>query len=219
VKASGTRLALRRPVDVRAEPDAVRRWLHAMWRVRAPLERWRRVSLYAGAFGVPPRAQVAQLEPSPHGRWCALPLERSARGDAFVAPPSGCVTLCRLSLGELPAGRWSGLLLDEWSEVIPNDRELTGVGFHYDDPGAEAPQVVLVAVPPVAGQRWTRDTLFDVLEDTFERAQVRAGDAALLGALSRVLPALYLGANGANDTVSTTFTGLRADAPPPPREE
>jgi hypothetical protein len=218
VRGEGERdaLALRRPVDVLAEPDAVRRWLHAMWRVRAPLERWRRVSLYAGSLGVPPRAQVAQLEPSPHGRWCALPLER--RADAFVAPPSGCVTLCRLSLGELPAGRWSGLLLDEWSEVIPNDRELTGVGFHYDDPGAEAPQVVLVAVPPVAGQRWTRDTLFDVLEDTFERAQVRAGDAALLGALSRVLPALYLGANGANDTVSTTFTGLRADAPPP-REE
>lgn len=220
VRGDGERdaAALRRPVDVRAEPDAVRRWLQAMWRARAPLERWRRVSLYAGTLGVPPRAQVAQLEPSPHGRWCALPLQRSGTGDSFVAPPSGCVTLCRLSLGELPAGRWSGLLLDEWSEVIPNDRELTGIGFHYDDPGAEAPQVVLVAVPPVAGQRWTRDTLFDVLEDTFERAQVRAGDAALLGSLSRVLPALYLGANGANETVSTTFAGLRADAPPP-REE
>jgi len=208
--------ALRRPVNVHATPEAVRRWLHAMWRVRAPLERWRKVSLYAGALSVATHTEVTQLEPSPHGRWAALPLT-IAEG-ALVMPPSGCVTLCRMSTGPLAEQRWCGLLLDEWTEVIPNDRELTGVAFHYDDPGAEAPQVVLVAVPPVAGQRWTREVLFDVLDDTFERAQVRAGDASLLGPLSRVLPALCLGANSANQTASTLFTGLQAD-PAPPRTE
>jgi hypothetical protein len=37
------------------------------------------------------------------------------------------------------------LLLDEWTELIPNEREDAGVVFHYDSPGAEAPQAVLIA--------------------------------------------------------------------------
>lgn len=41
-----------------------------------------------------------------------------------------------------------GLLIDEWVEVIPNKEETTGISFNYDQPNAEAPQSILLAIPP-----------------------------------------------------------------------
>jgi len=121
------------------------------------------------------------------------------------------VSLCCVRGGEALQSTWYGLLLDEWTEMIPNDRELTGIALQYDDPGAEAAQVVLVAVPPVVGERWTEDTLFSVIEDTFELSQIRTMDASALGDRGRFLPALYFAANASEDTVSTRFDRLQAD--------
>jgi hypothetical protein len=38
-----------------------------------------------------------------------------------------------------------GLVVDEWHEVVPNQRETTAVAFHYDAPNAEPPQTLLLA--------------------------------------------------------------------------
>ena len=65
-------------------------------------------------------------------------------------------------------------MLDEWTELIPNREESTAVAFHYDDPGAEAPQAVIVAVPPDAAETWTLDTVLAVLRETLELARLRA---------------------------------------------
>ena len=48
---------------------------------------------------------------------------------------------------------WVGLLLDEWVESIPNSDEDTALVYHYDTPGAQAPQVVLIAVSARSQQR------------------------------------------------------------------
>lgn len=206
---------LRRPLAPTVASIDLCNWMQSMWRVRAPFEAWRRVALYEGALGTTrTNATVLQLEPAPYGVWAGARLGRD--GGEFVQPPSGCVSLVRLSPYEVGPGPWCGLLVDEWTEIIPNERELTGVAFHYDDPGAEAPQAVLVAVPPVRGERWTEARLFGVIEDTVELAQVRTMDASVLGDLGRVLPALYLAVNAPGDTVSTTFSNLEADPPEPP---
>ena len=191
----------------------VRAWFHKMWRVRGPLARWRRVALYAGALEASTALTVAQLEPRPYGRWVALPFELSADRRGLAVPPSGCVSLVMAKpLGVM--GAWTGVLLDEWTEVIPNARELTGIAFHYDDPGAEAPHAVLVAVPPEEGAPWTRDSLFETIDETLGLAQVRALGPEALGDLAQVLPAVYLSANAAGAAISSTFKGLLAADPP-----
>jgi hypothetical protein len=110
-----------------------------------------------------------------------------------------------------------GLLLDEWTETIPAASETTGVGFHYDDPGAEAAQAVLLAVCPTNAEAWNDDMLEAVLMESFDLAQLRAvhpdlpGDLAAGGLpqLAQLLPAIYLAANLSRETVATDFTGAR----------
>jgi hypothetical protein len=208
--------ALARPVSLNPSAAEVRAWLHKMWRVRAPLARWRRLALYAGALDASTALTVAQLEPRAYGRWVALPFELAADRRGLAVPPSGCVSLVMAKpLGV--TGAWTGVLLDEWTEVIPNARELTGIAFHYDDPGAEAPHAVLVAVPPSEGAPWTSDSLFETIDETLGLAQVRALGPQALGDLAQVLPAVYLSANPAGAAISSNFTGLLAADPPPTR--
>jgi hypothetical protein len=112
---------------------------------------------------------------------------------------------------------WVGLLLDEWTEMIPAATETTGVGFHYDDPGAEAAQAVLLAVCPTNSATWENDALEAVLLESFDLAQIRAvhcdlpGDLAAAGLprLAQLLPAIYLAANLSRETVATDFIGAR----------
>ncbi len=197
----------------RAWDREVSTWMQKMWRVREPLTRWRRVSLYERALrAAGSRVDVAQLEPRAYGRWAALP-EAFDRGTRlYLQPPPGCVSLYMLRPLD-GAGPWTGLLLDEWTEFIPNARELTGIAFHYDDPGAEAAQAVLLAVPPVEGVRWTKEALFDVLDETYELAQVRALDLEHFDELAQVAPGVCLASNAERDTVSTSFSGRLAADP------
>ena len=102
----------------------------------------------------------------------------------------------------------TGLLVDEWTETVPNTRETTAVTFQFDPPDACAPQCVLLAVPPVPGADWTSDTLRQVLEETLDLAKLRAVDAETLGELAQYVPALYLAFNTKDDAVSTDFAAL-----------
>lgn len=84
-----------------------------------------------------------------------------------------------------------GLLLDEWTEVIPTTEETTGIAFHYDRPNAEPPQVMLLAVPPVINGKWEWADLVDTIHETFELAQRRAIEPDHIAGTSygRYLPA------------------------------
>jgi len=75
--------------------------------------------------------------------------------------------------GESPSPLYAGLLIDEWMEVIPNKEETTGIAFHYNQPNAEAPQTILLTVPPVSAD-YSLDYLLDAVNSTFELAKLRA---------------------------------------------
>lgn len=102
----------------------------------------------------------------------------------------------------------TGLLLDEWVEIVPNTRETTALAFQFDVPNSCAPQSVLIAVPPVPGQDWTAETLRRVLMETLDLAKLRAVDTELLGAAAQHLPGLYLAFNTEDHAVSTDFAPL-----------
>jgi len=107
------------------------------------------------------------------------------------------------------AAAWVGFVLDEWSETIPSTSEDTGLTFHYDAPGAEAPQTVLIAVAPDPTEEiWDLATLTDILHETLDLAKMRAVDGELLGVLGQLLPAVYLAANPDEETIATDFTGM-----------
>jgi hypothetical protein len=193
------------------DPAAPIRWMQQASRVRTPLAAWRHMSLLAGALGRPPASlEVAQLPHEADARWVGLPFSTEAE-----RPESGRLSLV-LHRAAAPAASepWVGLLIDEWSELIPARTQDTGVAFHYDDPGAEAAQTVLIAVPPTQAPTWDLALLLDTLNETLDLAKIRAVDSELVP-LGQLLPAIFLTANPRQDTVSTDLHAVLANAMSP----
>jgi hypothetical protein len=195
-----------------ADDEAPDRYLQQIMRSRARLGRYRRVNLYARTVGVArPRVSVVQLPHTPGERWLGLPY------DVNEPPEEGRVALLLLNYeSELDATvAWSGFVIDDWSEVVPNPKEETGVAFHYDGPRAQAPQAVLVATPSGDGPNWSFDELLTSLEETMDLMQIRAVDRDHLSA-GQIFPATMFASNpNPANVVSTQFAPLAmaADAP------
>ena len=95
----------------------------------------------------------------------------------------------------IPAAAQCGLLIDDWTEVIPTRNETTGIAFNYDQPNVAPPQALLLAVTPVERGHWTWDDLVGILNDTLLRAKLRAVEPQLLDTLDKaevgvLLPAI-----------------------------
>ncbi|MFN0086633.1 MAG: hypothetical protein ACKVX9_14685 [Blastocatellia bacterium] len=147
--------------------------------------------------------RAAQLPFQPGDRWIALSLD-GAR------PEGGRVSLVAQGFDSSLdlTGALAGVLLDDWTEVIPGEAENTGVVFPHDAPGARAPQCLLLAVAPGTGPVWTLDTLEATVLETIELAKLRAVDIDELGSLGHYLPGLYFTFNVARDTISLDFLPL-----------
>jgi hypothetical protein len=78
--------------------------------------------------------------------------------------------------------------LDNWGETVPEPRHTTQAAFHFNAPGARAPQAVLLAVPPVIDQPLDSATLIDTVRETRELAMARMAAVEDLGNLDNVLP-------------------------------
>jgi hypothetical protein len=102
---------------------------------------------------------------------------------------------------------WAGFVVDEWNETVPSPRQKTALSFRYEMPIAEAPQAVLLAIPPTSATTWDIDTLIDTVRETLLLAKIRAVDSSLLEGLRPFLPAICLTGNTANEAVSTNFLG------------
>lgn len=209
VNAAELGLALAHGPALVGQPQVVTRWVQQVSRVRNPLAAWRQLSLLTTALGRPAGSwSAAQLPHATTGKWVGLPFASEEE-----RPESGRLSLV-LNRAGAPAATdaWVGLMLDEWSEIIPARREDTSIAFHYDDPGAEAPQVVLIAVPPVTTPQWDLDTLHDILHDTLDLAKLRAVDGDLLP-LGQLLPAIYMTANTRREAVTADLGAILQRAP------
>jgi hypothetical protein len=184
-------------------PDKSSKLLRQNARLRAPLGAWRKLWLHAeaGRGSQAPSLDVAQLPHVPGEGWAGETVPAGARLSLVMGRTAAALP----DLSQVSAG----LVVDEWTEVIPNSEEQTGLTFNYDNPGAEAAQTILVAVrPDPTKPNWSLNDVTSILQDTLNLAKVRAIEPALLGDVGQALPALYLTDNADNDTVSTNFTGL-----------
>jgi hypothetical protein len=202
-------LALAQGPALVGDDRALVKWMQQVSRVRPGLTSWRQLSLLSGATGHAGLSlAVAQLPHSPNARWVGLPFASEAD-----RPPSGRLSLALHRVVAAPASApWVGLLVDEWNEIIPSPAEDTALAFHYDDPGAEAAQAVLIAVPPTDAANWDLETLLDTLNETLDLAKLRAVDGELLP-FGQLLPAIYMASNPRTDTVSTDLRNILQRAP------
>jgi len=186
--------------------DAPDKYLQQIARVRERTGRWRKLNLYSRASGLPrPRTDIVQLPYVPGETWLGMKFE--------TPPTAGRSALLLLNYAtELDSSEnWAGLLLDDWSEVIPNQTEQTGIALHYESPQAQAPQAVLVAVPARTWYNWELDALVDSVEQTLKLTKARGvnlehldfGQALPMNMFATVTSQSY------DYAVSTIFTGLR----------
>jgi hypothetical protein len=181
----------------------IRRFLRDVASARNALAAYTEAMLLGDALGASRVLHIAQLAPSgtPGTKlWLGLPFDETE--------PSPNVPVTSIVVdgpSDLAAGdRVSGLVVDEWVEVVPQRTEhsdgaggtvrdavvTAGLAVNAATPDARAPQALLVAVSP-DGQRWNSTVLADVLRETLELAKLRTVTLERAIWAGRVLPALY----------------------------
>jgi hypothetical protein len=174
----------------------------------------------ATAAGQPLRLLVAQLPRRAGDRWVGLPATpQQPIGSGRVSIVVQSATGAPPDIGTPLAG----LVIDEWTEVVPDRTQVTGLSFHVDQPDARAPQAVLLAVPPTEAHTWSLSALEATVLDTLDLARLRLVDGEALGAatsvpppipapppLGQYLPAIYLATAPAADTVTTDLGRVSA---------
>ena len=200
-----------------ANPHIVAEWLQGIGRVREKMRTLEAVGMFGELLGGQPAdLRPLQLPFRANDYWVAVEYPEPEApalegGDEPPVPfiPEGDF----LSILQwLPDGGFQtdqpqgGLVVDEWPELIPSRQETTGIAVHYDQPNTEPPQTLLLAVSPQITGAWTWAKLVGILNDTLDRAQLRAVGPDQLDSseLGQILPAI-LTAVSSHDfgTVST----------------
>jgi hypothetical protein len=177
---------------------AVEEWLEGVAAVRENVALIDTVNTYHEAFADEELSfKPLQLPFNKKAHWIALEFpevspEQLDDPNVFV-PQGDFLSIVRhLPENYEASAPQSGLLIDEWNEVIPNRIETTGVAIHYNQPNTEPPQCILLAVSPNVNGRWEWDDLVETVTDTFDRAKRRAVEPDFLRTTpySQLLPAV-----------------------------
>lgn len=183
-----------------ATPFPLDDWLHGVARVRERCRYLELSTLLSETLSTNQSLslQALQFPHRPDDAWLGLKFpETLPSGDPFVLIEDKLLYSAYFGQDAeinpaTPAATYSGLLLDEWVEVIPEDQTTTGLAFHFSRPNSEAPQAILLVTPPVHNRVWDWQNLVDTLHETLDFARLRAVEPAQLDqtALSPLLPAV-----------------------------
>jgi hypothetical protein len=185
-------------------------WLHGVARVREKLFAWEQGAALAGILGrTEPALTPVQLPFRPGEPWLALEIDPALAIDGerllytahYAEPPDAAVPTC-------------GLLIDEWTEVIPARDETVGVTFHFDRPGSEPPQSWLLVTPPRASGAWQWADVLGALEETFALARLRAVEPAQIEErpYAQFLPATVSAATLYGISISANYSRVNSVA-------
>ncbi|HEX6095403.1 MAG TPA: hypothetical protein VF432_03680 [Thermoanaerobaculia bacterium] len=171
-------------------PLPVDSWLYGVARVRERMRDWEQLVLFAGALGSPePELTPLQLPFRTGDSWMALDFPATMKLEQ-----ERLLYTAHFRQPFDPSKRQCGLLVDEWTEVIPSDGATSGVAVHYDRPNNEAPQTMLLLTPPLTPGAWQWKDVVDALSETLDLAKVRAVEPRHLDdtLYARILPATVL---------------------------
>lgn len=175
-------------------------WLQSLARVRPRVAHLEQVRLAGGLLAVETPLTPVQLPYLKQPYWVSLDMPETLPDpdDATKTLPvrvdRDYLSIVTLGLGSSPVfgGPLCGILVDEWTEVIPVRTETTGIAVNYNQPNAESPQTWLIAVAPELTGKWDWDTLVGILQETLSRAKQRAVEpdqVAQYTNLGQLLPA------------------------------
>ncbi len=188
-----------------APPLAVETWLSGAARVRQTLNAYHSARLIAETFNPSLNAlpiEAVQIPYLPGDSWLALPFTpgTTLNGDKLSL-------IMTTPVGYSADRAQSGLLIEEWVELIPTTEETTGVAFHVNQPNSEPPQTVLVVVSPDAKGQWIWTDILNALNETLNWAKKRAVEPDRLDdtAYAQLLPAIMTAATRHSATISLDF--------------
>jgi hypothetical protein len=184
------------------DPTQAAGWLARCGLVRDGAERLARLFLLTetvvGNAGDPLR--VVQLPHTDGDRWIALDFPDD------TVPASSTALLLHDRDGVDFGAELCGLVVDDWTEVVPRGSEITGLTFHFDQPDATAPNAILIGVHPGDRDTWDLETLEATVLESLDLAKLRAVDTDDLQWVGRFLPLLYFPDNLAGDTAAVDWT-------------
>jgi hypothetical protein len=169
-------------------------WLHGVARVRDKMRHWENSLFLCEAVGSnAPALTPLQLPFEAGDAWYALEIPPAATDAERAIPRDKLLYNASLPAGFDATKPMCGLLVDEWTEVIPEKTETTGVAFHYDRPNSEPPQCWLLAMPAVMSGAWSWEQLVAAVTSTLDEAKRRAVEPDHLATTSYswFLPATY----------------------------
>lgn len=169
-------------------------WLYGAARVRAKMHDLEKVIQITGAFELPePVLDPIQLPFVAGEPWLAMELPPTF--DIATAGEHLLYTAIYTATGfDKTAAAHGGLMLDEWTEIIPGTGETAGLAFHYDRPNSEPPHAMLLVTPASAGEMWQWSDVERAVPETFALARTRAAEPRDVSAtaLARLLPATLM---------------------------
>lgn len=86
-----------------------------------------------------------------------------------------------------------GMILQEWTEIIPDDEQVAGLALNYNQPDSEAPNALLLTVQPNLTTNWHQESLLGFVEEAFRLSKLRLVDTDLIKkdlGLATYLPAI-----------------------------
>jgi hypothetical protein len=169
-------------------------WLHGIARVRNKMHDLENLILLADAFETTePALAPLQFPFRPAEPWLAMELpagfKLATTGDHLLYTAS-----YPNNVFDRTAAAFGGLLIDEWTEVVPGTKETAGLAFNYDRPSHEPPQTMLLVTPASAADRWNWEDLRAAIPETFDLAKKRAVEPRAISRtpLARFLPATLM---------------------------
>ena len=158
------------PIGLKPDELKIEKWLQGAGKVRGKIGNLTTLAtthdlLLDDTFNLSP----VQLPFDVNGHWA---------GDEFpegYSPENDTVSLVlHQSVALDPDADICGLLVDEWTEVIPDKEVSAGITFHYNRPNAMPPQSLLMAVPAKLDGNWDYEELVDIIHETIDMAKLRA---------------------------------------------
>ncbi len=169
-----------------ADDNAVMSWLDDVALVRNDVDRLvatMNLAAMIGSTGVM-TAGTSQSPRLPGDTWAATGLPADGTGGRNV------VSAVWSNDSGPPPTQVIALVIDQWSEQIPDGSTVTGVATHYDAPSQRPPQAMVLGVPETH-EPWTIDGAITLLLDTMEWMQLRAVAPEDLGDYGHTIPTVF----------------------------
>jgi hypothetical protein len=156
-------------------------WLGGVARVKEKVQDWEHVQHLTEAFNP---TQAVDLVPmqfpfETNDRWLGLKFKDETNAmDEFKINGDKLLLTSHFATPFQKTEPLCGILIDDWTEVIPHTEETTGIAFHYDQPNSEPPQTILLLTAPQQSGHWNWNDVVDTLDETLAMAKKRAVEPA-----------------------------------------